>query len=110
LSIGQTGGTVNQTTIVNPREKFSEIEKWEIVRNINLKYRAVGQDRATCIQLIPNLYRPESHQLCDDLESFLKEQGYQIVPNTNIMNLGEIEDRVTYRVSEKSCMSLIISF
>lgn len=110
LSIGQTGGTVTQTTIVNPKEKFTDEEKREIIRNINLKYRVVGQDGATCVQLIPNSYRSESHQLSDDLEVFLKEQGYHIAPNTNILNWGKIDERVTYRVSEGSCMSLVISY
>ncbi len=111
LSIGQTGGIVNQTMIVNPKEKFTDEEKREIIRNINLRYRAVGQDGAKCVQLIPNSYRSESHQLCDDLEAFLKEQGYIIAPNSgNILNWGKVDDRVTYRVSENSCMSLVISY
>lgn len=111
LSVGQTGGTVTQTTIINPKEKFIDEEKREIIRNINLKYRAVGQDGAKCVQLIPNSYRSESHQLCDDLEAFLKEQGYIIAPNSgNILNWGKVDDRVTYRVSENSCMLLVISY
>ncbi|MDX2068530.1 MAG: hypothetical protein SFV55_08900 [Haliscomenobacter sp.] len=109
LSIGQTGGSVTQTTIVNPKEKFSEEEKREIVRNINLKYRAVGQNGATCVEITPNQVHPKSYDLCEDLENFLRQEGYYIIENTSTMNVSGYE-KVKYRVGERSCMNLIITY
>lgn len=109
LSIGQTGGSVTQTTIINPKEKFSEEEKREIVRNINLKYRAVGQNGATCVEITPNQVHPKSYDLSEDLENFLRKEGYYVIENTSTINAGGYE-KIQYRVSESSCMHLIITY
>lgn len=109
LSIGQTGGSVTQTTIINPKEKFSEEEKREIVKNINLKYRAVGQNGATCVEITPNQVHPKSYDLSEDLEYFLRKEGYYVIKNTSTINGGRNE-KIQYRVNKNSCMHLIITY
>lgn len=103
LSMYQSGGIVNQATTINPSKKFTDLEKSEIIKNLNIK------NSLRCIQITPNQANPKSFELSEDLENFLKKEGYQIIPNTNIWNDPGINQKVRYMGGPNSCTTLIIT-
>lgn len=103
LSMYQSGGVVNQNTTINPSKKFTDSEKQDILKNLN------EINKLKCIQITPNQANPKSFELSEDLENFLKQEGYQILPNTNSWNDSGINQKVRYMGNKNSCITVIIT-
>lgn len=109
LSMYQSGGVVNQTTIASPKEQFPEKEKLEIVKNINLKYKEIGQEGWTCVAVTANKNNPKSFELSEDLKSFLKEKGYKLVEGSSTI-MSDGWEKVRFFVQKGYCMEIIITY
>lgn len=104
------GNNINSTITVNPKEKLTEDEKRALVKELNLAFRAAKRRNIECAQVIAIGNHPKAIELRSDIEPFLIEQGYNIIPYRGMFLHPPRDKKIDFEAEEGFCMRILISF
>ena len=105
------GNNINSTITINPQLRFSDEEKMEAVKIINLDLRSMNLRQNNCLCIVANGHNyAKSYELATDLQAFLREQGYNIMEcSLNMMNVGRLEGEVVPYMMSGNCRIIVVT-
>lgn len=104
------GNNINSTITINPKEKLTNDEKKNLIRELNLAFRAAKRRNTECAQVIAVGNHPKAIELRSDIEPFLIEQGYNIIPYRGLFLHDPKEKKIAFEAEEGFCLRILISF